>query len=66
MLDAAHRKANGPAVGIERLHAVGSETQMAPTGKIGSDRRGRPRITVRTDTRNGARLTEAVARSRRS
>ena len=66
MLDAAHRKADGPAVGIERLHAVGSETQMAPTGKIGSDRRGRPSVTDGVDTSDGARLTEAVARSRRS
>ena len=66
MLDAAHRKANGPAVGIERLHAVGDETQVAPTGKIGSDRRGRPRIAMRADSRHKSRLTVAVARSRRS
>lgn len=64
MLDAAHGMSVGTVVGIERIHDARSEFQTARVEIAGGVGGGRPRIPVRTGTRQDSRRAVADARSR--
>ena len=64
MLDAAHGKTGGTVPRLEWANEVCEEAQIAHFGLVGSKRRGRERVPVRADVRQGSRRFVAVARSR--
>ncbi len=64
MLDAAHGKTGGTVPRFEWVNVVCVEVQIAHFDLVGSKRRGRERVPVRADVRQGSRRFVAVARSR--
>ena len=65
MLDAAHGEAIRTVGAAERAHAGRPEDQTAHVETVRVIGRGRPGTAPGADTRQGSRLTGAVARSRR-
>ncbi len=66
MLDAAHGAGYCAIAAIQRIDVRRIETEEARIVIAGGTGRGRPRIAVRADVRQGSRVVEADARSRRS